>query len=239
MDKGRINVPLFYYICAMALNDSIATFDTTTIDAVVAQAKMRLGLHSTSDWDTPLRDFALTAYKRMRSQNGSLIDSQFVLEVEDLSVKLPEGFVRFNRSHPIRFVSNNGGAYTESLDTPVAFNNTFYKCDPDDVGVNSTVVVVQQVGDRLYFSNNIPTDYVKIAGMCQLRDALGNIVVPVIFEEFMTPFVAAQWCLATEDARYQIFMNEYKVNRKAVKGILQMAGSLDLQLAGYVFNSLV
>jgi hypothetical protein len=223
----------------MAINDSIATFEYTTIDAVVAQSKFRLGFRDNSDWDMQLRDFALTAYKRMRSQRGNLIDSEFVIEIENNSAKLPEGFVRFNRLHPVRFVNSNGGKFSESYNTPIAFNNTFYKCDPDEVGENGAIVVIQQVGDKLYFSNNCPTDYIKISGMCQLRDELGNILIPVIFEEFLTPFAAAQYCLAISDSRYEIFMREYRNNRKAVKGILQQSDALDLQLASWVFNSLL
>jgi hypothetical protein len=34
-------------------------------------------------------------------------------------------------------------------------------------------------------------------------------------------------------------MREYRNNRKAVKGILQQSDALDLQLASWVFNSLL
>jgi len=222
--------------------DSIGTFDYTTLDSLVAKAKFKLGLRDTSDWDIQLQDAAITGYKRMRVMNGNLIEIQFMAQIDEttFTATLPKGFIRFNRNYPVRFVNENGSVLSGTYNMPVMIGSTFYTESPDVINASQTdVVTIQQVGNRLFFSSNTPTSYVMCAGMIQLRDLSGNIMVPSIFEEFIPSFIAYEWCLSQNDNRWAIFKKEYRVNRQAVKGILQQTSSLDMSLAGYNMNSLV
>jgi len=222
--------------------DSIGTYDYIPLSAIVSKAKFKVGLRDTNDYDIHFEDAALTAYKRLRVINGNMAEVQLILPINDNFVaELPKGFIRFNRNFPIRFVNDNGTSFREFGNTPAVSGETFYTGDPEpnSPSGNGGRVGVQQIGNSLYFDSDPPTNYIMIAALVQLRDSLGNIMIPSLFEEFMAPYAAYEWCLANNDPRWQIFKEEYKVNRRAVKGIIKQTSALDYTLAAYNMSSLI
>lgn len=79
-------------------------YDTISSKFVLAGVKMRLQLSNTTSEDMYLTDIINNGIKRLRN-NSTMIPTQATIPIYDFKAQLPDGFIKFSKSLPIRLYS--------------------------------------------------------------------------------------------------------------------------------------
>ena len=103
-------------------------YETVSSDFVLSGVKMRLGLKDSTTEDIYLLDIINRGIKRLRSL-GTMIPAQADVPIENFKAVLPDGFIRFTKTFPIRLfnanqlATGNGLFVTQSSTEEVLPNN--------------------------------------------------------------------------------------------------------------------
>lgn len=104
-------------------------YETVSSDFVLSGVKMRLGLKDSTTEDIYLLDIINRGIKRLRSL-GTMIPAEADVPIENFKAILPDGFVRFTKTFPIRLFNvndlgtGNGAFVTQSSTQEVLPNNS-------------------------------------------------------------------------------------------------------------------
>ena len=222
------------------MTPKLGSYNVVTVRYILSGIKMRLGLRDTSTDDLLLKDLIVEGIKRMRLPNLFIRAIAF-LPIENKRAELPEDFVRFDKQFPIRFVDDNGQQTTQN-GAPIYIDNTFFTSDPNankDVFFPSTVT---HNGQYLYFSSDVDATRCEISYLSVNYDCNGDLVITQDMESPLISYVMWQYGLMNPDKMPQWvcanWERQYKINRKAVKGLEKLPDGLELSLVNFRMNTL-
>jgi hypothetical protein len=216
-------------------------FETITLPYLVAGAKMKLRIKDSTEDDLYLEDLAQLAVRRIRNL-GTFIPAIAQLQIVDLKAKLPEGFVKFNHSYPIRFVDEFGKAVTRGAVAPNFVNNAFFKDSPDASTYWLSGGTVTLVDGYLFFSSDVKEKWVKIEYLSTNIDVNGDIVIPAIAEDAVVAFMCWNYCRTNFDkygAVMQSYEIEWKKGKQHLRAIFNGSQGYDYPLTSLIMNTLV
>jgi hypothetical protein len=155
---------------------------------------------------------------------------------------LPCDFVKFDKVNPIRLIDNNNQG---NWIIPQFIDNTFFSYDPDIATFGPFVRygTVSQVGKYLYFSSDISSLRAIISYLGTNVDQDGEIVIPEIMDSVLVAYACWKYGQVypermPSDIRSAWEM-EYKLNKKAVKGIQNLPSSLETRLNSWRMNAII
>ncbi len=222
-------------------NALYGTYEYITSDYVVAGAKMRLGIKSSTEDDLYLKDLCNQGIKRLRNLS-TLVNAVAQLEIVDKKAKLPTGFVRFNKGDfPIIYVNSSGSA---SLDSqfgiaPLNNNNPFFEGSPfEGQGWLPYNGLCNVENGYLFFEGGFDAQFVKIAYLSTNIDQSGEIKIPAIAEDTLIAFVCWNYYRTMNDARYQSWELEFKKGKQMLKGLAALSGSNEYPYINNQMNKL-
>jgi hypothetical protein len=223
------------------IDSGIGSFETTTLDSILAGAKMRLRLRDTTSEDLLLKDVIVEGLKKSRVPS-LFIRKETYIEIDNLVALLPCDFVKFDKVNPIRLIDNNNqGTWI----IPQFIDNTFFSYDPDvsTFGPFVRYGTVSQVGKYLYFSSDISSLRAIISYLGTNVDEDGEIVIPEIMDSVLVAYACWKYGQVypermPSDIRSAWEM-EYKLNKKAVKGIQNLPSSLETRLNSWRMNAII
>lgn len=223
------------------IDSGIGSFETTTLDSILAGAKMRLRLRDTTSEDLLLKDLIVEGLKKSRVPS-LFIRKEECIEIDNLVAQLPCDFVKFDKINPIRLIDNdNQGTWI----IPQFTDNTFFSYDNDLESYNSYIRfgTVTQNGKYLYFSSDIESRRALISYLGTNVDQDGEIVIPELMDSVLVAYACWKYGMIypermPSDIRSAWEM-EYKLNKKAVKGIQNLPSSLETKLNTWRMNSIL
>lgn len=223
------------------IDSGIGSFETTTLDSILAGAKMRLRLRDTTSEDLLLKDLIVEGLKKSRVPSLFIRKEEYI-EIDNLVAQLPCDFVKFDKINPIRLIDNdNQGTWI----IPQFTDNTFFSYDNDLESYNSYIRfgTVTQNGKYLYFSSDIESRRVLISYLGTNVDQDGEIVIPELMDSVLVAYACWKYGMIypermPSDIRSAWEM-EYKLNKKAVKGIQNLPSSLETKLNTWRMNSIL
>jgi len=227
------------------IDAGIGTYETETLDSILAGVKMRLKVRDNTSDDLLIKDLIVEGLKKSRVPQLFIRKIAFLdINTETFSAKLPCGFVRFDHYNPIRFVGNDGLTDVDNhFFAPEFINNTFFKCDPSKnyrYGFHGSVT---QVGDILYFSSNISATRCEISYLSENTDENGEIIIPEIMGSVLIAYACWQWGTINYDRMPQDVRRswevQYRTNKRAVKGIQNLPSALESKLIQWIQNSIL
>ncbi len=223
------------------IDSGIGSFETTTLDAILAGAKMRLRLRDTTSEDLLLKDLIVEGLKKSRVPSLFIRKEEYI-EIENYVSQLPCDFVKFDKINPIRLIDNNNEG---SWLIPQFIDNTFFSYDPDinNYGLYTRFGTVTQNGKYLYFSSDISALRALISYLGTNVDQDGEIVIPEIMDSVLVAYACWKYGMVypermPSDIRSAWEM-EYKLNKKAVKGIQNLPSSLEQRLNTWRMNTII
>lgn len=223
------------------IDSGIGSFETTTLDSILAGAKMRLRLRDTTSEDLLLKDLIVEGLKKSRVPSLFIRKEEYI-EIDNLVAQLPCDFVKFDKINPIRLIDNdNQGTWI----IPQFTDNTFFSYDNDLESYNSYIRfgTVTQNGKYLYFSSDIESRRALISYLGTNIDQDGEIVIPELMDSVLVAYACWKYGMIypermPSDIRSAWEM-EYKLNKKAVKGIQNLPSSLETKLNTWRMNSIL
>lgn len=223
------------------IDSGIGSFETTTLDSILAGAKMRLRLRDTTSEDLLLKDLIVEGLKKSRVPSLFIRKEEYI-EIDNLVAQLPCDFVKFDKINPIRLIDNdNQGTWI----IPQFTDNTFFSYDNDLESYNSYIRfgTVTQNGKYLYFSSDIESRRALISYLGTNVDQDGEIVIPELMDSVLVAYACWKYGMIypermPSDIRSAWEM-EYKLNKKAVKGIQNLPSSLETKLNTWRMNSIL
>lgn len=227
------------------IDNGIGTYETETLDSILAGAKMRLRLRDTTSDDLLLKDFIVEGLKKSRIPQLMIRTVDFIdIDQDTKSAKLPQGFIKFDHYNPIRFVSSDGLSDTTiNFFAPEFVNDTFFRCDPSRNYRYGLIGTVTQVGDTLWFSSDVSSTRCEISYLSQNVDQDGELIIPEILGSVLVAYACWKWGAVNYDKMpsdvRNAWMNEYKINLKAIKGIENMPSALESKLNQWIHNSIL
>lgn len=226
------------------MDQNLGTYDTVSLDTILAGVRMRLGMRDTTSDDMLLKDLIVEMVKRMGSPQ-MFVRAQAYLDIDgpSRSAKLPPGFKRFEHYNPIRFVGDDGKVDPHNFFGPQYINNTFFRNDPGIECAYSCIGTVTESNGFLFFSNDITADRCYISFLSANYDSQGNIVIRQDMESPLMDGVMWQYGLIYPDrvpmAVTQTREMSYKQNKKAIKGSQNLPSSLESKLNQWIMNSMI
>lgn len=223
------------------MNQNLGTFDTISLKYLLSGIKIRLGIRDNTTQDMLIKDLIVEAVKRMRLPN-IFVKATAYLPIDNYRAQLPKGWVRFVGENPVVLVDDSG---EESLNTffPVFVNDTFFKNDPSKAVQSTSIVTVNVVDGWLIFSSNCSLSRCEIAYLSADYTCSGDLCIKQDMETPIIAFVMWQYGLMNSDKMPQwVCINwerQYKLNKKAVKGIENIPSSLENALIKYTMNSII
>lgn len=223
------------------------TYSTTTERAILAQARLELGLNDGTAEVLLLRRYLKQALKELRTPL-MFIRREATLQVENGSVELPDDFVSFQKFGSI-YITNgagpNGGLQNGATGTyPAASYNAFFSSDPERVDLpNNWFPTFQINGNILYFSPGSNVSEIKITYTAVNTDEEGSWLIPENYERTLVAY--CKWKFAqtffreyTESIRAE-YRQEWIVGRRNLKGIENLLSDTDRQLTTLLMNRIV
>ena len=150
-------------------------YDTISTDFILAGVKMRLGLKDSTSEDIYLIDIINRGIKRLRNL-GTMIPAIATVPIYDYKAELPDGFIKFTKSFPIRLFNPEDLVQDSTL-----FSYT-QSTEEGRAEVNTTVDVAMQH----VFSNNSRGN-IPIFLNGAFYDGLGNLALEGI--DISTPYI--------------------------------------------------
>jgi hypothetical protein len=223
------------------IDSGIGSFETTTLDAILAGAKMRLRLRDTTSEDLLLKDLIVEGLKKSRVPSLFIRREEYI-DIENYVAQLPCDFVKFDKVNPIRLIDNNNEG---SWLIPQFIDNTYFSYDPDinNYGLYTRFGTVTQNGKYLYFSSDISALRALISYLGTNVDQDGEIIIPEIMDSVLVAYACWKYGMVypermPSDIRGAWEM-EYKMNKKAVKGIQNLPSSLEQRLNTWRMNTII
>ncbi len=206
------------------------TYEYTTLDKIVARAKIRLGIENINTQDLFLRDCAIEAAKEMSTQQDFL-QKTAVLEICDFKAQLPCDFVRFNRGNtanpPLVFTVNgvvrNDSPFYANF-SAVWTDGPFLTALPYPTPTGCGVPVINLQDGWIFFSNNIDAHECTISYLAINLDEAGKLQIPANNERPIFNFVMYQY--AQRNGEPQSVYQDY--NRLWTQGKLEKRGLSNL-----------
>jgi hypothetical protein len=224
------------------MNNKYGTYETVTENYILSGVKLRLQIKDTTAHDFFIKDLINTAVKRLRNL-GTLIPAVAQLPIVDYRAQLPNGFVRFTQPYSIVFVDADGSASGIHNAYPNYTGQAFFKNSPDTALSTAFGGTVDIANGYLYFSTNITATFVKIAYISTNVDQDGNVLIPAIAEDAIGAFCAWNFTRVFPEkyGNYiiQSYENEWKMGKKALKGIFASPNIQEYEAINRRINSMV
>ena len=220
------------------------TYATTTEKAILAQARLELGLNDGTAEVLLLRRYLKQALKELRTPLMFKKDEQ-ILESNNGVFDLPDNFVSFQKSGSI-YISNGGnngeGMQNGSTGTyPVAGSSPFYSFNPEKQNNPNNWFPTFQVNDGLlYFSPAANVTEIKIAYTAVRTDENGYWIIPENYERTLVAYCKWKYSQTffreyTQDIRSE-YRQEWVTGRRNLKGIENLLTDADRQLMTILMN---
>lgn len=218
------------------IDNGLGTFEYTTLDSILAGAKARLRLRDTTSDDLLLKDFIIEGIKKSRLPQ-LFIRKETYLDIENSVAEVPCDFVRFDRTNPIRLDDEFGN---ETYLQPTYIGQTFFQPSDSDTNAYSYYTVTLN-GKFLFFSSDVTAPRCKVSYLGTNLDESGELLIPEIMESILIAY--ACWCYCkTYFDKYPADIRsawemEWKLNKKAVKGIMNQPDGLQNKLLRWRMNT--
>lgn len=152
-----------------------ATYDYTTLDQMLAQAKVELRLDYTNSEDFYILRFLLKCSEEMMTKT-EFIEKPEILPIDCGIAILPCDFVKFDRPYPLRFTCNGLPDNAYSWLTVTYTGGPMFNCLP----CNSGVPVINIQDGKIQFSTHITATECEISYLGLNIDADGKLKIPRI-----------------------------------------------------------
>lgn len=216
------------------MSQELGTYDSVSIKDVLSGVRMRLFMKDTTQDDMLLKDIIIDVLKRMRSPN-MFVRAEAYIDIEDGEAKLPDGFIRFEHYDPIRFIDGSGN---EALWCgPEYVNDTFFKGDPNKGFTYFNRGRVTENNGYLFFSD-VQYDRCLISYRSTEFSCDGDLMIRADMESPLMIGCLWQYNLLIKDfASADRFERQFKINKRAIKGIQNLPTSLERKLNHIIMNT--
>jgi hypothetical protein len=226
------------------------TYATTTEKAILAQARLELGLNDGTAEVLLLRRYLKQALKELRTPLMFKKDEQILTSTNGV-FDLPDNFVSFTKGGSIYITNGNipdqdgGGFSNGSTNTyPLASNNPFYSFDPSNNTNPSNWFPSFQVNDgMIYFSPGSNVTEIAIAYNAVRTDADGYWIIPANYERTLVAYCKWKYSQTffreyTQDIRAE-YKSEWISGRRNLKGMENLLTDTDRQLTTILMGSIL
>lgn len=223
------------------------TYETTSERAILAQARLELGLNDGTAEVLLLRRYLKQGLKELRTPLMFKKD-EATLESNNGVFELPDNFVSFTKSGSI-YISNAGvneeGLQNGATGTyPLPSNSPFYSFDPSSNTNPSNWFPSFQINDGLlYFSPGSNVTEIQIAYNAVRTDENGYWIIPSNYERTLVAYCKWKYSQTffreyTQDIRAE-YRSEWITGRRSLKGIENLMTDSDRQLTSILMNSIL
>ena len=220
---------------------SIPTYEYTTLKKILGKVKLDLRLESAAE-DIYLINYITRLAPEMMTATD-FVELTETIEICDDKAKLPCGFVRFDRPHPLKFTTNgqaNCNNYFNWFDV-VYTGGAFVTCNPKSgCDVRWGVPSVQVQDGYIYFSNNIGATECTISYLSVLLDVNGDCKIPLTNER---PIIeGVKWMykmdLGEPQAKWITHRQVWYNGKQDRRGLANIPDSFEQERLAWTFNSM-